>query len=76
MATNKAVVMARGLGSRMKKDADASLTPDQAAAAASGAKAMMPLARDRYQNACVFAAAADCVREGSSIAPRNRLQTP
>ncbi|MDO5629842.1 MAG: nucleotidyltransferase family protein [Mobilicoccus sp.] len=43
MATNKAVVMARGLGSRMKKDADASLTPDQAAAAASGAKAMMPL---------------------------------
>ncbi|MDO5534831.1 MAG: nucleotidyltransferase family protein [Propionibacteriaceae bacterium] len=43
MATNKAIVMARGLGSRMKKDADASLTPDQAAAAASGAKAMMPL---------------------------------
>ena len=35
--------MARGLGSRMKADADASLTPDQAAAAASGAKAMMPL---------------------------------
>ena len=43
MTTTKAVVMARGLGSRMKRDADASLTPDQAAAAASGAKAMMPL---------------------------------
>lgn len=43
MATKKAVVMARGLGSRMKKAADADLTPDQAAAAASGAKAMMPL---------------------------------
>lgn len=39
----KAVVMARGLGSRMKAAADAALTPDQAAAAASGAKAMMPL---------------------------------
>lgn len=43
MATTKAVVMARGLGSRMKKDAAAQLTPDQAVAAASGAKAMMPL---------------------------------
>ena len=43
MSTTKAVVMARGLGSRMKADADATLTPDQVAAAASGAKAMMPL---------------------------------
>lgn len=43
MATTKAVVLARGLGSRMKKAADADLTPDQAEAAASGAKAMMPL---------------------------------
>nr|NLI51400.1 nucleotidyltransferase family protein [Propionibacterium sp.] len=44
MATDKAVVLARGLGSRMRRDADAALTADQAAAAASGAKAMMPLA--------------------------------
>lgn len=43
MATTKAVVLARGLGSRMKRATDAALTADQRAAAASGAKAMMPL---------------------------------
>ena len=39
----KAVLLARGLGSRMKKEADANLTPVQAAAAADGAKGMMPI---------------------------------
>lgn len=40
----KAVLLARGLGSRMKQDAaEAALTPDQAAAAAAGAKGMMPM---------------------------------
>ncbi len=43
----KAVLLARGLGSRMKQDGDAgaalTLTPDQAAAAAAGAKGMMPI---------------------------------
>lgn len=40
----KAVLLARGLGSRMKADAAAaSLTPTQAAAAAAGAKGMMPI---------------------------------
>jgi dTDP-glucose pyrophosphorylase len=40
----KAVLLARGLGSRMKQDADAAaLTPTQAAAAAAGAKGMMPI---------------------------------
>ena len=39
----KAVLLARGLGSRMKQDADASLTPTQAAAAAAGSKGMMPI---------------------------------
>lgn len=43
MSVTKAVVMARGLGSRMRRDADANLRPDQAEAAASGAKAMMPV---------------------------------
>jgi glucose-1-phosphate thymidylyltransferase len=39
----KAALLARGLGSRMKQDAGAAaLTPDQAAAAAAGAKGMMP----------------------------------
>ena len=40
----KAVLLARGLGSRMKQEADAAaLTPTQAAAAAAGAKGMMPI---------------------------------
>ncbi|QIK72485.1 nucleotidyltransferase family protein [Propioniciclava coleopterorum] len=43
MSVTKAVVMARGLGSRMRRDAGADLRPDQAEAAASGAKAMMPV---------------------------------
>jgi dTDP-glucose pyrophosphorylase len=40
------VIMARGLGTRMRKtDAAASLTPDQAAVAATGLKAMIPIDR-------------------------------
>src|SRR5687768_14014365 len=40
----KAVLLARGLGSRMKQQASgAALTPSQAAAAAAGAKGMMPI---------------------------------
>ena len=40
----KAVLLARGLGNRMKQDAGAaSLTASQAAAAAAGAKGMMPI---------------------------------
>ncbi len=40
----KAVLLARGLGSRMKRDADAAaLSATQAAAAAAGAKGMMPI---------------------------------
>ena len=39
----KAVLLARGLGSRMKQESDASLTAVQAAAAAAGAKGMMPI---------------------------------
>ncbi|MGC3954320.1 MAG: sugar phosphate nucleotidyltransferase [Propionicimonas sp.] len=43
MTLTKAVVMARGLGSRMRRAGAADLTPEQSAAAAAGAKAMMPL---------------------------------
>ena len=43
MAASKVVVMARGLGSRMRRAGAAELTAAQVAAAASGAKAMMPL---------------------------------
>ena len=44
--TTQAVILARGLGTRMRRDAgqgDASLSPEQRAAAASGSKGMMPL---------------------------------
>jgi len=44
----KAVILARGLGTRMQReDSGASLTAEQAAAAADGAKAMMPMDRGR-----------------------------
>src|SRR5690349_11183828 len=44
----KAVLLARGLGSRMKKEGDAAgLTESQAAAAAAGAKGMMPITGNR-----------------------------
>jgi glucose-1-phosphate thymidylyltransferase len=42
----RAVILARGLGSRMRQAAEGELAPDQASAAATGAKAMMPLAVD------------------------------
>src|SRR5690349_18716464 len=46
----KAVLLARGLGSRMKKEGDAAgLTESQAAAAAAGAKGMMPITGNRQR---------------------------
>ena len=42
-----AVVLARGLGSRMRKEGAGDLTPEQAAAAASGHKALMPIGPHR-----------------------------
>jgi len=43
---DKAVILARGLGTRMRKaDEAAQLTPEQARAAASGVKALMPIDR-------------------------------
>ncbi len=42
-----AVVLARGLGSRMRREGTGALTPEQAAAAASGHKALMPIGGHR-----------------------------
>lgn len=43
---HKAVILARGLGTRMRKaDADAAMTQEQAAIAATGVKAMIPIDR-------------------------------
>ncbi|MDQ2667162.1 MAG: nucleotidyltransferase family protein [Gemmatimonadota bacterium] len=44
-ATTKAVIMARGLGSRMRAAANAGLTADQASAADAGVKGMIPIGR-------------------------------
>jgi glucose-1-phosphate thymidylyltransferase len=55
----KAVLLARGLGSRMKQDADAAaLSATQAAAAAAGAKGMMPIGARPFLD-FVFSALAD-----------------
>ena len=44
--TDKAVILARGLGTRMRKsDADAALDAKQAAAAETGIKALIPIDR-------------------------------
>lgn len=43
--TDKAVILARGLGTRMRKNADASLTPEQAKVADAGIKALVPIDR-------------------------------
>ncbi|HEX6313702.1 MAG TPA: nucleotidyltransferase family protein [Gemmatimonadaceae bacterium] len=61
----KAVILARGLGTRMRRtDGAAALTADQAAAADEGIKAMMPLERGRPFLHYVLSALADAgVRE-------------
>ena len=43
MTRERAVILARGLGTRMRQASDSTLDPDQARAAAAGAKAMMPI---------------------------------
>jgi len=73
----KAVLLARGLGSRMKQEgpstslgASADLTPDQAAAAATGAKGMMPIGRRPFLDYVLSALAdAGCTRVCLVIAP-------
>lgn len=44
---NTAVILARGLGTRMRKESDTTLTETQARAAASGHKALMPIGEHR-----------------------------
>ena len=57
--TTRAIILARGLGTRMKAaDAGVSLTPDQRRAADAGVKAMMPIAGRPFLD-YVLSAAAD-----------------
>ena len=58
--TDKLVVLARGLGTRMRRADDAvPLSPQQAAAADAGAKAMMPVGRPFLDYVLSAAAAND-----------------
>ena len=56
----KAVILARGLGTRMRRaDTGATLSADQAAAADEGIKAMMPIERGRPFLHYILSALAD-----------------
>lgn len=69
----KAILLARGLGSRMTQGDAATLTDDQARAAAAGAKGMMPIGRARTRPFLdyVLSALADagCTRVCLVVAP-------
>jgi len=73
--TDKAVVLARGLGIRMRRsDVSAALTNHQAAAADMGAKAMMPLSTGRPMMDYVLSALADagCHRACLVVGPEHQ----
>lgn len=56
--THKAVILARGLGTRMQRPGDGTLSREQEAAATTGAKVMMPLAGGRpFLDFCLSALA-------------------
>lgn len=90
MACTTAVVLAAGLGSRMRRDAEgAALDPAQAAAAARGIKAMIPDARGRpfldhvlssladggVRDVClVIGPGHDAIREHYALRPPRRVQ--
>lgn len=67
----KAVLLARGLGSRMKQDGDAAaLTSSQSAAAAAGAKGMMPIGERPFLDYVLSALAdAGCTSVCFVVAP-------
>lgn len=56
-ATTQAVILARGLGTRMRRGVDGSLSAEQARAAATGTKGMMPIGRPFLEH--VLSALAD-----------------
>ena len=66
----KAVLLARGLGSRMKQEVDVTLSPDQVAAAAAGAKGMMPIGSRPFLDYVLGALAdAGCTKVCLVVAP-------
>ncbi len=67
----RAVILARGLGSRMKQDAGATdLSGSQAAAAAAGSKGMMPIGARPFLDYVLSAAAdAGCIEVCLVVAP-------
>lgn len=70
MATTQALVLARGLGTRMRAaDPQAQLTPDQLRAAESGSKAMMPIAGRPFLDYVLNAIADAGVRRVGLVVP-------
>lgn len=75
MSARQAVVLARGLGTRMRAaDLQASLTPDQQRAADAGSKAMMPIGGRPFLDYVLNAVAdAGIGRVGLVVAPAHEL---
>jgi dTDP-glucose pyrophosphorylase len=72
MTTTQAVILARGLGSRMRQAQGLSLTPEQDAAAVQGAKAMMPFGRPFLDYAMSHLADAGITRAVLVIGPEHQ----
>lgn len=71
--TQKAVILARGLGKRMRATATAELTPDQARMAEHGIKAMIPIGRP-FLDYCISALAdAGCAEICLVIGPEHHV---
>ena len=71
--SQKAVILARGLGKRMRAAATVPLTPDQARMAEHGIKAMIPIGRP-FLDYCISALAdAGCTRVCLVIGPEHRI---
>ena len=71
--THKAVILARGLGTRMRAASALELTPDQARIADSGMKGMIPIDRP-FLDYCISALAdAGCTKVCLIIGPEHRI---
>lgn len=72
-ATTKAVILARGLGTRMRRDDPTDLSPEQASAADAGSKAMLPVGRPFLDYVLSALADADVVDVCIVVAPDDTL---
>lgn len=70
---SKAVVLARGLGTRMRRDADTQLTPEQRSVADTGLKAMIPVGRPFLDYVLSGLADAGCTHVCLVIGPEHQV---